>query len=68
MQSELASFFIKFLTDKRDLVLDPFAGSNTTGFTAQELKRRWLSIELNTKYVETSEARFRPELLTEVSS
>ena len=67
MQSELATFFIEFLTKKHDLVLDPFAGSNTTGSVAQELKRRWLSIELDAKYVETSEVRFRPELLTEVS-
>ncbi len=66
MQTELAKFFIEFLTDKRDLVLDPFAGSNTTGFAAQELRRRWLSIELDTKYIETSEARFGLELLAEI--
>jgi len=65
MQSELAEFFIRFLTDKNDLVLDPFSGSNTTGSAAQELKRRWLSIELDPQYVKTSEVRFRPELLTE---
>ncbi|OGO59781.1 MAG: DNA methyltransferase [Chloroflexi bacterium RBG_19FT_COMBO_47_15] len=68
MQSELAAFFIEFLTDKNDLVLDPFAGSNTTGFASQELRRRWLSIELDAKYVETSEVRFRSELLTNVLS
>jgi site-specific DNA-methyltransferase (cytosine-N4-specific) len=32
MADALAQFFLKFLTDERDLVLDPFAGSNTTGF------------------------------------
>ena len=30
MQASLAAFFIQFLTDPDDLVLDPFAGSNTT--------------------------------------
>jgi site-specific DNA-methyltransferase (cytosine-N4-specific) len=37
----LAQFFIKFLTDEGDLVLDPFGGSNTTGAAAETLKRRW---------------------------
>lgn len=58
MQPELARFFIEFLTERNDIVLDPFAGSNTTGFAAQELKRRWLSIELDQKYVRTSASRF----------
>jgi len=31
MPTELVEFFIRFLTDPKDLVLDPFAGSNTTG-------------------------------------
>ena len=68
MQTELAKFFIKFLTDKEDLILDPFAGSNTTGSAAQELRRKWLSIEQDVNYVGTSEVRFRPELLIEVPS
>lgn len=63
MQTEVAMFFIKFLTDKNDLVLDPFAGSNTTGSAAQELKRKWLAIEQDGEYVDTSGCRFRPELL-----
>lgn len=44
MPADLAEFFIRFLTDERDLVLDPFAGSNTTGVTAETLGRSWLSI------------------------
>ena len=47
MPSGLAEFFIKFLTKPKMLVLDPFAGSNTTGAAADRLKRRWLSIEPN---------------------
>ena len=31
MPPELVEFFVRFLTDGSDLVLDPFAGSNTTG-------------------------------------
>lgn len=66
MQAELAKFFIQFLTDEKDLTLDPFAGSNTTGYAAQELKRRWLSIEQDMNYVNASEARFKPKLPTEI--
>jgi site-specific DNA-methyltransferase (cytosine-N4-specific) len=58
MPAKLAEFFIKFLTEPRDLVLDPFGGSNTTGAAADRLKRRWLSIEPDSRYVEGSKGRF----------
>ncbi len=58
MQAGLPEFFIKFLTLKNDLVLDPFAGSNTTGSVAQALGRRWLSIEADENYAEESVGRF----------
>ena len=51
MPLALAEFFIKFLTKPNMLVLDPFAGSNTTGAAADRLKRRWLSIEPNRRGV-----------------
>jgi len=58
MPQEVAEFFIRFLTKKGDLVLDPFAGSNTTGAVAELLGRRWLSLELNGDYIEASKGRF----------
>lgn len=51
-------YFIKFLTEKNDLVIDPFAGSNTTGEACEALSRKWLSVEANSSYVEGSIARF----------
>ena len=54
----LAEFFIKFLTKPGDLVLDPFAGSNTTGAAAEALGRKWISIELNKGYAKGSYGRF----------
>ena len=54
----LPEFFIKFLTDPDDLVVDPFAGSNMTGSVAEGLRRRWLAFELEPKYIETSRLRF----------
>jgi len=52
-------FFIDFLTDEGDLVLDPFAGSNTTGQAAELSKRRWLSFEIDEKYLLGSVYRFQ---------
>lgn len=51
-------FFIQFLTQPGQLVLDPFAGSNVTGAAAEELGRSWISIELNADYVAGSRLRF----------
>ena len=56
--TELPDFFIRFLTQPGQLVLDPFAGSNVTGQVAELLERRWLSIEINADYVAGSRFRF----------
>jgi site-specific DNA-methyltransferase (cytosine-N4-specific) len=56
--SELPAFFIKMLTDEGDIVLDIFGGSNTTGFTAEALKRQWLTFEMNHEYLVSSALRF----------
>ena len=54
----LPEFFIRFLTEPDDLVVDPFAGSNTTGKVADELGRRWVAIDQNRAYLETSRYRW----------
>jgi DNA modification methylase len=58
--TNFAEFFIRFLTEEGDVVLDPFAGSNTTGFVAETLKRRWLAFENNSDYLDGSLLRFEP--------
>jgi len=58
MPPKLAAFFINFLTDVGDLVLDPFAGSNVTGFVAEKYGRRWRSVEIDETYALSSHARF----------
>lgn len=55
---ELPEFFIKFLTDKNDIVLDPFCGSNVTGAIAETHKRRWICIDSKKEYLEGSKFRF----------
>jgi site-specific DNA-methyltransferase (cytosine-N4-specific) len=54
----LPKFFIKLLTDAGDLVVDPFAGSNTTGWVAESLKRRWIASESVEEYLKASIFRF----------
>jgi len=64
--AELPRFFIQFLTDPNDTVLDVFAGSNTTGAVAERLGRRWLSFEKDRQYAEDSRLRFEEPLEDEV--
>lgn len=54
----LPEFFVRFLTDPGDLVVDPFAGSNVTGAAAESLGRRWLGYELVEDYLRGSTFRF----------
>jgi len=56
--ASLPEFFIRMLTDPDDLVVDPFAGSNTTGATAERLERKWIAIEQNAEYLDASKFRF----------
>lgn len=54
----LPDFFIRMLTDEYDVVLDPFAGSNTLGMVAEGLYRRWIAMEESHEYLEASKFRF----------
>jgi DNA modification methylase len=56
--AELPRFFIKFLTDPGDVVVDIFSGSNTTGHVAEGLGRRWLSVECDAEFSSLSVVRF----------
>ncbi len=64
MPPELANFFIQFLTQDNDIVLDPFAGSNITGYVAEMNNRKWVSVELDKKYACSAMARFDQNNLT----
>jgi site-specific DNA-methyltransferase (cytosine-N4-specific) len=55
---DLPEFFIKYLTNEGELVIDPFAGSNVTGEASEKLHRKWISIELNYEYIVGSKFRF----------
>lgn len=61
----IPEYFIRFLSDENDLVLDPFAGSCVTGEVAESLNRRWICCELSEEYLKGARARFvgiKPQL------
>jgi hypothetical protein len=55
---KLPDFFIKFLTESNDFVLDIFASSNTTGEAAEDNQRKWISFEIQREYAAASSFRF----------
>jgi site-specific DNA-methyltransferase (cytosine-N4-specific) len=59
--AKLPEFFIRFLTDPGDLVLDIFSGSNTTGMVAEQEDRHWLAFDEREDYLAASAFRFLPK-------
>ena len=64
MPDAIVDFFVRFLTEEGDLVLDPFGGSNTTGAGAERERRNWITIEPQRDYIRGSRGRF-PSLADE---
>ncbi|MBC6410602.1 MAG: adenine-specific DNA-methyltransferase [Ekhidna sp.] len=56
---------IRASSNEGDVILDPFAGTFTTSFVGQKLKRRTIGIELNNEYVKTGLRRI--EILEELN-
>lgn len=56
--AKLPEFFIRFLTEPGDLVVDIFGGSNTTGYVCELERREWLSFEMSREYLAASVFRF----------
>jgi site-specific DNA-methyltransferase (cytosine-N4-specific) len=59
---ELPEYFIRFLTDPGDVIVDPFAGSCVTGAVAEALKRKWKCCEMDENYLKGAMARFSPSV------
>lgn len=49
-------------TDEKDLILDPFNGSGTTGIVANRLKRRYIGIEKEKEYIDLTIRRKEEKL------
>lgn len=59
---EMLKRIILASSNEGDIVLDPFAGSGTTLVVAETLKRNWIGVEKEKKYVHLIKKRFRMEL------
>jgi site-specific DNA-methyltransferase (cytosine-N4-specific) len=57
----IPNFFVKFLTDEGDKVLDPFGGSNVTGAVSEKLGRKWICFEIRDEYLKGSMLRFNDQ-------
>lgn len=53
----LPEFFIKLFTKPGDTILDPFAGSGSTGLAAERLDRNVVMIDTKAEYIETIKSR-----------
>lgn len=58
----LPDFFIKLFTKENDNVLDPFAGSGSTGIAAMNLNRNAVLIDNNPEYVDVIRNRLKEYL------
>jgi DNA modification methylase len=59
----LPEYFIRMLTERGDLVVDPFAGSCVTGEVAEKLERNWICVDTVEEYLEAALGRFNEENL-----
>ncbi len=59
--TKIISHFIKHLSNKNDVVLDPFMGSGTTGVCSRKMDRKFIGIDLDKEYYELSKTRMLNE-------
>jgi hypothetical protein len=64
---QLPRFFMKLLSDKGDIVLDPFSGRGTTVIEAGLLGRNFVSNDINPLSRILSQPRFHPPALEDIS-
>lgn len=59
MPLKVPDFLIRLFTQENELVVDPFAGSFTTGKAAENLNRRWIGVDPVVDYVMGAASRFQ---------
>lgn len=57
---DLITRLIECSTEPGDMVLDCFFGSGTTGIAAELLKRKWIGMEIEKKYIDVCVKRLTP--------
>jgi len=59
----LMSWLVRLVSKEGDIVLDPFAGSGTTGVACKKLNRNFIGIELTADYLPIIQARTGAEII-----
>jgi len=59
----IVGHLVRVLSDKGDLILDPFLGSGTTAVVARKLGRNFVGIEINPEYIKIAEKRLQQQVL-----
>jgi len=62
---KVISWLINYLSNEKDIVLDPFLGSGTTAVVAKKLGRKYIGIELSEKYTKIAKKRLAQKTLWE---
>ena len=65
LPERLLEFVIKLTTEEGDIILDPMVGTGTTVVVAKRLKRRYIGIDIEPRYVEITEKRLKGLLILE---
>lgn len=55
----LLQHFVKILSNEKDVVLDPFMGSGSTGVVCEQLNRNFIGFELNEEYYNIASKRIQ---------
>jgi len=58
---DMPRWFVKYLTDPGDKVLDPFMGSGTTAVVCEQENREWIGMEINPSYISLIKDRILEE-------
>jgi len=56
---QLPEWFINWLTDEGDIILDPFMGGGTTAIVSIKTKRKYIGFEINQKYIDMTIERIK---------
>lgn len=59
---QLPEWFINWLTDKGDIILDPFMGGGATAISSLKLDRNYIGFDINPEYIKMTEKRIKKEL------